>query len=42
MVQALDRNLDRGLNEVVAGLSQYFAATSSSHELSSSRTRKPK
>ena len=26
VVQALDRNLDRGLNEVVAGLKQYFAA----------------
>jgi ABC-type uncharacterized transport system auxiliary subunit len=26
VVQALDRNLDRGLKEVVAGLSQYFAA----------------
>lgn len=26
VVQALDRNLDRGLSEVVAGLSKYFAA----------------
>ena len=26
VVQALERNLDRGLKEVVAGLSQYFAA----------------
>jgi ABC-type uncharacterized transport system auxiliary subunit len=26
VVQALDRNLDRGLNEVVAGLGHYFAA----------------
>jgi ABC-type uncharacterized transport system auxiliary subunit len=26
VVQALDRNLDRGLKEIVAGLSQYFAA----------------
>jgi ABC-type uncharacterized transport system auxiliary subunit len=26
VVQALDRNLDRGLKEVVAGLGQYFAA----------------
>ena len=26
VVQALDRNLDRGLKEVVAGLAQYFAA----------------
>jgi len=26
VVQALDRNLDRGLNEVVAGLGKYFAA----------------
>jgi ABC-type uncharacterized transport system auxiliary subunit len=26
VVQAMDRNLDRGLKEVVAGLSQYFAA----------------
>jgi len=26
VVQALDRNLDRGLNEVVAGLGRYFAA----------------
>jgi ABC-type uncharacterized transport system auxiliary subunit len=26
VVQALDRNLDRGLKEVVAGLSQYFMA----------------
>jgi ABC-type uncharacterized transport system auxiliary subunit len=26
VVQALDRNLDRGLNEVVAGLSKFFAA----------------
>jgi ABC-type uncharacterized transport system auxiliary subunit len=26
VVQALDRNLDRGLQEVVIGLGQYFAA----------------
>lgn len=26
VVQALDRNLDRGLKEVISGLSQYFAA----------------
>jgi len=26
VVQALDRNLDRGLKEVIAGLGQYFAA----------------
>ena len=26
VVEALDRNLDRGLNEVVAGLNRYFAA----------------
>jgi hypothetical protein len=26
VVQALDRNLDRGLNEVVAELSRYLAA----------------
>jgi ABC-type uncharacterized transport system auxiliary subunit len=26
VVQALDRNLDRGLKEVVAGLGRYFAA----------------
>ena len=26
VVQALERNLDRGLKEVVTGLSQYFAA----------------
>jgi ABC-type uncharacterized transport system auxiliary subunit len=40
VVKALDRNLDRGLNEVVAGLSKYFASHPSSAGLNVSQERK--